>query len=47
MSALEQFDLNDQRALVTGGTRGIGRTIALGLSEAGATVVPASHTGRP
>lgn len=41
MSALEQFDLDDQRALVTGGTRGIG------LSEAGATVVPASHTGRP
>ncbi|HET7324860.1 MAG TPA: 3-oxoacyl-ACP reductase family protein [Halococcus sp.] len=44
MSVLERFALDGQVALVTGGTRGIGRAIALGLSEAGATVVPASRT---
>jgi NAD(P)-dependent dehydrogenase (short-subunit alcohol dehydrogenase family) len=37
------FDLSGRTALVVGGTSGIGRTLALGLAEAGADVVA---TGR-
>jgi len=37
------FDLKDRVAVVMGATSGIGRTLALGLAEHGATVVP---TGR-
>jgi NAD(P)-dependent dehydrogenase (short-subunit alcohol dehydrogenase family) len=40
---LELFDLKGRVAVVMGGTSGIGRTIALGLAEAGADVVA---TGR-
>ncbi len=39
MSILEQFRLDAQVALVTGGSRGLGRQIAEGLGEAGASVV--------
>src|SRR4029450_2945432 len=40
---MSAFDLSGRRAVVVGGTSGIGRALALGLAEAGADVVA---TGR-
>ena len=34
------FDLTGSRAIVTGGTRGLGHGMAEGLMEAGASVIP-------
>jgi len=39
MKSLSLFDLSNKRALITGGTQGIGMAIARGLGEAGATVI--------
>lgn len=43
MALLDRFSLDGQVAVVTGGGRGIGEGIALGLAEAGADVVVAAR----
>jgi len=45
MSILEQFRLDGETAIVTGGNRGIGRAIAEGLADVGANVVVANRDG--
>lgn len=45
MALLERFTMEGKVAVVTGGGRGIGEGIALGLAEAGADVVVAARRG--
>jgi NAD(P)-dependent dehydrogenase (short-subunit alcohol dehydrogenase family) len=44
VTALDAFDLSGTVAVVTGGTRGIGRAIAAGFADAGADVVPTARS---
>jgi len=45
MSTMDRFRLDGRVAVVTGGSRGIGQAIALGLADAGANVAVASRDG--
>lgn len=42
---LDRFDLTDRVAIITGGSRGIGRAVASGFAAMGAKVVIASRKG--
>jgi gluconate 5-dehydrogenase len=39
MSVLDRFKLNGKRLFITGGSRGLGREMALALADAGADVI--------
>src|SRR5215831_9273988 len=39
MSVLDRFRLDGKRLFITGGSRGLGREMALGIAEAGADVI--------
>jgi len=39
MTVLDRFKLDGKRAFITGGSRGLGREMALAIAEAGADVL--------
>ena len=45
MSGIDLFRLDGKVALVTGGTKGLGRSMAEGLASAGADIVICSRNG--
>ncbi|QVQ52280.1 SDR family oxidoreductase [Spiractinospora alimapuensis] len=45
MNVLDSFSLSGRRVLLTGGSRGLGHTMAVGLVQAGARVVTVSRSG--
>jgi 2-deoxy-D-gluconate 3-dehydrogenase len=47
MNILQQFDLTGKTALVTGCNKGIGKGMALGLAEAGASIIGVSSSLQP
>jgi len=44
MSILNKFDLNNKVAIVTGASRGLGQSMAVGLAEAGCDIVGISYS---
>src|SRR5688572_1626103 len=44
MTSQQLFDLSGKRALITGGTHGLGMSMAKGLGQAGATLIINGHT---
>lgn len=45
MNVLDSFSLSGRRILLTGGSRGLGQTMAVGLVAAGARVIAVSRSG--
>ena len=44
MSVLDRFRLDGKRLFITGGSRGLGRAMAIAIAEAGADVILAGRT---